>query len=69
MFKDEVADKPAEMQEKIIEGKMNSYFKEKVLLSQKFIKDPSKTIQDLITDATQKFGERVELTDFKRLSV
>ena len=69
VFKDEVADKPADMQEKIIAGKMDSYFKEKVLLSQKFIKDPSKTIQDLISDATQKFGERVELTAFSRLSV
>jgi len=69
VFKDEVADKPADMQEKILEGKMNSYFKEKVLMSQSFIKDPSKTIQDLVAEASQKFGERVELGRFSRISI
>ena len=47
-LKEEVADKPAEMQEQILAGKMKSFFKERVLLSQAFIKDPSKTIADLI---------------------
>jgi elongation factor Ts len=68
VFAEEVADKPADMQDKIIDGKMSSYFKEKVLMSQSFIKDPSKTIKDLIQDATQKFGERVELGEFSRIS-
>ena len=69
VFAEEVKDKPADMQEKIIEGKMDSYFKEKVLLTQSFIKDPSKTIADLISEATQKFGERVELGRFTRISL
>ncbi len=49
-LKEEVKDKPTEMQEKILIGKMNSYFKERVLLSQVFIKDSSKTITDLLGD-------------------
>lgn len=69
VFVDEVADKPVDMQEKIVAGKMDSYFKEKVLMSQSFIKDPSKTIADLITEATQKFGERVELGQYSRVSL
>jgi elongation factor Ts len=68
VFQAEVADKPAEMQEKILEGKMQSYFKDQVLMNQSFIKDEGKTIRDLITEASQKFGERVEVTKFVRLS-
>ncbi len=68
VFKEEVADKPAEMQEKILEGKLASYFRDQVLLEQPFIKDESKTVRDLLNEATQKFGERVELTRFERLS-
>jgi elongation factor Ts len=39
------------------------------LLAQQFIKDPSKTIADLISGATQKFGERIELTQFSCFAV
>jgi elongation factor Ts len=39
------------------------------LLSQPFIKNPDKTVADLISDATQKFGERTEISNFSRLSV
>jgi elongation factor Ts len=68
VFKEEVKDKPADMQEKILEGKMKSYFKDQVLLEQAYIKDDSKTVRDLITEASQKFGERVEITRFARFS-
>lgn len=68
VFKEEVKDKPAEMQEKILEGKMKSYFQDQVLLNQPYIKDDSKTVNDLITEASQKFGERVEITRFARFS-
>lgn len=68
IFLAEVKDKPADMQEKILEGKMASYFKDQVLMNQPYIKDESKTIKDLITEASQKFGERVEVTRFARFS-
>jgi elongation factor Ts len=68
VFEKEVADKPKDMQEKIMEGKLQSYFKDQVLLEQSFIKDESKTIRDLLNEATQKFGERVEISRFTRLS-
>jgi len=41
----------------------------KSLLEQPFIKDESKKIRDLINEAVQKFGERIEVSDFARLSV
>ena len=68
VFQKEVADKPEEMQAKILEGKLNNYFRDQVLLDQPFIKDESKTVQDLLNEATQKFGERVEVSRFARLS-
>jgi len=69
VFKEEVADKPEELQDKILEGKINSYLEDKVLMEQDFIKDPSKKIKDLVSEATQKFGERVEITRAERFSV
>lgn len=68
VFEKEVADKPAEMQAKILEGKLSSYFQDQVLLEQPFIKDESKKVRDLLNEATQKFGERVEITRFARVS-
>lgn len=68
VFTAEVADKPADMQEKILAGKMQSYFRDMVLMEQPYIKDESKTVRDLVAEATQKFGERVEISKFARFS-
>lgn len=68
VFTAEVADKPEDMREKILDGKMQSYFRDMVLMEQPFIKDESKTIRALIEEASQKFGERVEITKFTRFS-
>lgn len=68
VFQKEVADKPRDMQAKILEGKIASYFRDQVLLEQPFIKDESKTVRDLLNAATQKFGERIEISRFARLS-
>ncbi len=69
VFQKELKGKPADIQEKIMQGKLDAYFDEKVLLDQKFIKDPEKKISDLIEIAIQKFGERVELVRYSRFSV
>lgn len=69
VFEKEAEDKPADIQKKIIEGKLLSYFKEKVLLTQSYIKDPEKTVEDLVKEATQKFGERIEIGRFSRFSL
>ncbi|MEX0917977.1 MAG: elongation factor Ts [Candidatus Paceibacterota bacterium] len=69
VFADEIKDKPAEMQEKILEGKLNAYFKDKILLEQPFIKDPETTIGEMVHGAVQKFGENVSVVRIERLSV
>lgn len=68
VFTEEVKDKPADMQEKILAGKMASYFKDQVLLDQPYIRDDAKTVRDLLNEASQKFGERVEISKFARFS-
>ena len=69
VFAEEVKDKPAEMQEKIMEGKLASYFKEQILLEQPFVKNPDSTIGEMVTGAVQKFGENVTVAAISRLSV
>jgi Translation elongation factor Ts len=68
-FKNEVEGKPEEMKEKILKGKVDAYFGEKVLLEQPFIKNPDQKIRDLINGAVQKFGERTEIRRFARFSI
>lgn len=68
VFEKELEGKPEDMKAKIMEGKVASYFRDQVLMEQPFIKDESKTIRDLLNEATQKFGERVEISSFSRLS-
>jgi len=65
-FTEELAkeNKPKEMHDKILEGKIASYFKEQVLLSQSFIKDPSKTISQILKD-----GGNLKIESFKVQSI
>ncbi len=71
MFTKEVAesDKSEDIKEKMLQGKIDTYFKEKVLLDQSFVKDPSVTIADLVKQAVQKFGENTEIVRFVRFSI
>jgi elongation factor Ts len=61
--------KPEQIAAKIVEGKIQKFFKESTLLAQPFVKDPDKTIQELITDLSAKTGEKVEVARFARLKV
>jgi elongation factor Ts len=69
VFMKEVEGKPKEMQDKILEGKLSTYFGEMVLLNQPFIKNPEMTIEALIAAAVQKFGEKIAIARFTRFAV
>lgn len=69
VFAKDVEGKPAEMREKIMEGKLKAYFDERVLLEQNYIRNPDVTIRELVEGAIQKFGEKTELSRFVRLGV
>ena len=56
--------KPAEVQETILQGKVDTKLKEVTLLEQVFLKDDTRVIGQLIEEAVQKFGERVEIGRF-----
>jgi elongation factor Ts len=69
VFAKEVEGKPEEMKAKILEGKLNAYFKDKVLLEQEYIKNPEITVNGLLEAFIQKFGERTEIGRFTRIGV
>lgn len=61
--------KPDHIVDKIVEGKLNKFFKESTLLAQPFVKDPDKTIEELITETSAKTGEKIEVARFYRIKV
>ncbi|MCX6703416.1 MAG: elongation factor Ts [Candidatus Zambryskibacteria bacterium] len=69
VFAPEVEGKPEELKEKILSGKLDSFFNEQVLLEQPFIKNGDLTIKNLIEAGTQKFGEKIEISRFVRFGV
>jgi elongation factor Ts len=48
---EQAGDKPEEMKAQILNGKINAYFKDQVLMKQLFIKDPNKTIEQLLKES------------------
>jgi len=69
VFRDEAAKVPEAARAKAIEGKVDSYLRDRVLLEQPFVKDSSITVGQLIDSAVQKFGEKIVVVRFERLSV
>ena len=69
MFLSEVAGKSKDIKTKILDGKLSTYWSERVLLDQTFIKNPELTITNLIQGAVQKFGEKIEIGRFTRYSI
>jgi len=61
--------KPENVIEKIIEGKLNKYYADVCLLDQKFFKDDSKSIRDLVTENIHKIGENIIVKRFVRYQV
>ena len=66
IYAEQVKGKPANIIDKIIEGKLNAFFKEVCLLEQPFIKDPAISIQDIIKGKIAKFGENISIRRFVR---
>ena len=69
VFTEEAAQVKEEMRAKVVEGKLESYLKEKVLLDQPFVKNGDITVRQLIESGVQKFGEKIEIVRMERLSV
>ncbi|MDR4496353.1 MAG: elongation factor Ts [Candidatus Scalindua sp.] len=68
-FQEEFKDKPSDVREKIIEGKLENFYKEKCLLEQPFVKNSDLTINDLLKSAIAKLGENIRINRFVRFQV
>jgi elongation factor Ts len=60
------ANKPEQVIDKIVEGRLNKFYEEAVLLDQPFVKDPTKTVGELVTDKVAKTGEKITIRRFAR---
>ncbi|HAK87919.1 MAG: translation elongation factor Ts [Nitrospirae bacterium GWC2_46_6] len=71
IYRAQVTNKPPQVVEKIIEGKLDKFFGDACLLDQVFIKDPEgkQKIKDLITEKIAKFGENIVLRRFVRFQL
>ena len=61
--------KPEEIAVKIVEGRLQKFFKESTLLAQQFVKDPDVTIEQLITEMSGTVGEKIEVARFARMKI
>ena len=69
IFLEQVKDKPEQVRNKIIEGKLAKRYEDICLLSQKFIKDDSRTVQEIVTEFIAKIGENIIIRRFVRFEV
>ena len=60
------ANKPENVIEKIVEGRLNKFYEETVLVDQPFVKAPEKTVGELVTEKVAKTGERITVRRFTR---
>jgi elongation factor Ts len=61
--------KPEKMIDKIVDGKLNKFFKDSCLMDQQYVKDPDKTIADYLNEVIAKTGEKITIKRFARFQV
>ncbi len=61
--------KPQHIRERIVQGKLGKFYRERVLLEQAYIKDPDRTVGDLITEVSARTGEKIRVARFSRFQV
>jgi elongation factor Ts len=71
IYRAQVIGKPAQVVEKILEGKLDKYFSDMCLLEQVFVKDPEgkKKIKDIVTEKVAKVGENIVVRRFARFQL
>jgi len=61
--------KPEHIVEKIVLGKMEKYYSEVCLLEQPYVKDPDKSVKDLLTETVARIGENIAIRQFARFRI
>ncbi len=61
--------KPENIIDKIVDGKVEKYYKEVCLMSQQYVKDPQKSIEDVVKETIGKIGENIQIKRFARFQI
>ena len=61
--------KPANMIDKIVDGKVEKFYKDVCLMSQQYVKDPQKTITEVLKETISKIGENIQIKRFVRFKI
>ena len=69
IYREQVKDKPAQVIDKIVDGKLNSFYQQFCLMEQASIRDPNTTIAQLVQDAIRLLGENIAISRFVRMKV
>lgn len=68
-YADEIQGKPAQIVERIVDGKLAKFYAENCLMDQPFIKDDSKTIEQLVKEAIARIGENIVVSRIERFTI
>jgi elongation factor Ts len=66
IYADQVKDKPENMREQIIQGKLEKFYEQSVLLEQPYVREPEKKVKDLIAEKVSKLGENIQIRRFTK---
>jgi elongation factor Ts len=69
IYREQVKDKPAQVVDKIVEGKLESYYEQFCLMDQFSIRDPKTRIRDVVQAAIAKLGENITISRFVRMKL
>jgi elongation factor Ts len=69
IYLEQVKDKPANIQEQIVSGKLDKFYEQFVLLEQSYIRDPDKKVKDLIAEKVGKLGENIQVRRFSKFTL
>jgi elongation factor Ts len=66
IYQEQIKDKPENMREQILTGKLEKYFEQVCLIEQPYVREPEKKIKDLIAETVAKLGENIQVRRFSR---
>lgn len=66
IYMEQVKDKPENMKEQIVNGKLEKYYEQVCLLEQPYVRDPEKKVRDLLAEKISKIGENIQIRRFSR---
>lgn len=69
IYREQIKDKPENVQDKIIDGKIDKYFKENVLLEQGFIKEEKRTVEEVMKEKIATLKENISIKRFARFQI